>query len=93
MRWVKNGDKVLIWKLSASFWIGGYVPDNWMMAVIVMLYKGQGNINDFKNYRRIGPLRKVGKEYDRTTKNYITRIRESLVGEDGDGVHGLNFSN
>ena len=41
----------------------GAVPEDWKSAVIVPLYKGKGQMTEFKNYRGISLLRVVGKIY------------------------------
>ena len=41
----------------------GDVPEDWRSAVIVPLYKGNGERNESKNYRNIILLSVVGKMY------------------------------
>ena len=38
-----------IWRLCSRAFEGGVVPEDWRSAVIVPLYKGKGNRNEFKN--------------------------------------------
>ena len=41
----------------------GVVPEDWISAVIVPLYKGKGEKTECKNYRYISLLSVVGKIY------------------------------
>ena len=41
----------------------GVVPEYWRSAVIILLYKGKGEMSECKNYRGISLLSMVGKIY------------------------------
>ena len=43
--------------------VSGVVPEDWMFAVIVLLYKGKGEWTECKDYRGISLLSVVGKIY------------------------------
>ena len=60
-----GGDRVVdwIWRLGNMVFESGGVPEDWKSAVIVPLYKGNGERNECKNYRDISMLSLVQKIY------------------------------
>ena len=60
-----EGDRVVdwIWMLCNVAFESGVVPEDWMSAVIVPLYKGKRERIDCKNYRGISLLSVDGKIY------------------------------
>ena len=60
-----GGDRVVdwIWRLCNKAFESGVVPDDYRSAVIVSLYRGQGERTECKNYRGVSLLRVVGKIY------------------------------
>ena len=63
---IKRGaDRVVdwIWRLCNIVFHRGFVPKDWISAVIIPLYKGKGERAECKNYRGISLLRVVAKIY------------------------------
>ena len=60
-----GGNRVLdwIWELCNMAFEGGDVLEDWKPAVIVPLYKGEGERTECSNYRGITSLSVVGKVY------------------------------
>ena len=59
------GDRVVdcIWRLCNLAFESGVVSEDWISAVIVPLYKGNGEMTECKNYRGISLLSVVRKIY------------------------------
>ena len=85
---VKYGGDVMIdilLKICKMAWEVGRVPGDWVLAVIVPLYKGKGCRDVCKSYRGISLLSIPGKVYGRVI---IERVRErtrNLIGEEQGG--------
>ena len=47
------------------------VPNDWVRAIVVPLYKGKGDRNDCKNYRGISLLSIPGKVYGRILIGFV----------------------
>ena len=58
------------------------VPNDWMRAIIVPIYKGKGDMSDCKNYRGINLLGIPGKVYRRILIEKVGSLTEGLVGEE-----------
>ena len=58
-----GGDRVVdwIWRLCNMAFEDGGVPEDQRSAMIVPLYNGKGEINEYKNYRGISLLNVVEK--------------------------------
>ena len=63
----------------------GRVPDDWIRAVIVPIYKGKGDKCECKNYRGISLLSIPGKVYGRVVIEKVRELTERLVGEEQGG--------
>ena len=58
------------------------VPNDWIRAIIVPLYKGKGDRSDCKNYRGISLLSIPGKVYGRVLIERIRSLTEGMIGEE-----------
>ena len=58
------------------------VPNDWMRAIIVPIYKGKGDRCDCKNYRGISLLSIPGKVYGRILIERVRSLTEELIGEE-----------
>ena len=56
------------------------VPNDWMRAIIVPIYKGKGDRSECKNYRGISLLRIPGKAYGRILTEKVCSLTERLIG-------------
>ena len=57
------------------------VPVEWVIACIVPLYKGKGDMNECSNFRGISLLSVVGKVYGRILINRIRDKTENVIAE------------
>ena len=55
------------------------VPVDWVIACMVPLYKGKGDMYECSNFRGINLLRVVGKVYGRVLINTFTTARRELA--------------
>ena len=81
---IYGGESVLEWllrvcKVCVS---EGRVPNDWMKAIIVPLYKGKGDKSDCKNYRGISLLSIPGKVYGRILIEKVRFLTEGMIGEE-----------
>ena len=58
------------------------VPNDWVRAIVVPLYKGKGDRNDCKNYRGISLLSIPGKVYGRILIERVRVLTEGMIGEE-----------
>ena len=58
------------------------VPNDWMRAIIVPIYKGKGDRSKCKNYRGISLLTIPGKVYGRILIEKVHSLTERLKGEE-----------
>ena len=58
------------------------VPNNWMRAIIVPIYKGKGDSSECRNYRGISLSSIPGKVYGRILIEKIRSLTERLIGEE-----------
>ena len=58
------------------------VPNDWMRAIIVPIYKGKGDRSDCRNYRGISLLSIPGKVYGRILIEKVRSMTEGLIGEE-----------
>ena len=61
----------------------GVVPEDWISAVIVPLYKGKGERTKCKNYRGISLLSLVGKIYAGILVDRVPRVTGLIDDEQG----------
>ena len=72
-----------IWRLCNMAFESGDVPADWRSAVIVLLYKGKGEITECtKNYRGMSLLSKVGKIYVGILVDRARIVIESLIDDE-----------
>ena len=82
---IKGGnDRVVdwIWRLCKMAFESGFVPEDWISAVIVPLYKDKGKRNECKNYRGISLLNVVGKMYTEILLDRVHRVIEGLIDDE-----------
>ena len=79
-----GGDSVLEWltRVCRVCIRDERVPNDWMRAIIVPLYKGKGDRSDCKNYRGISLLSVPGKVYGRLLIERVRGMTEGLIGEE-----------
>ena len=58
------------------------VPDNWMRAIIVPIYKGESDRSKCKNYRGISLFSIPGKVYGRIFIEKVCSLTGGLIGEE-----------
>ena len=58
------------------------VPNDWVRAIIVPLYKGKGDRNECKNYRGISLLSIPGKVYGRIVIERVRVLTEGMIGDE-----------
>ena len=58
------------------------VPNDWMRAIIVPIYKGKGDRSECKNYRGISLLSIPGKVYGRILIERVRLLTEGMIGEE-----------
>ena len=63
----------------------GVVPEAWRSAVIVPLYKGKGERNEYKNSRGISLLSVVGKIYAGILVDRVHRVTTGLIEDEQGG--------
>ena len=56
------------------------MPEDWRSAVIIPLYKGKGERNEYKNYR--GMLSLVGKIYAGILVDRVCRVTRGLIDDE-----------
>ena len=79
----KGGVTVLEWLVrvfNVCFMLS-IVPVGWVIACMVPLYKGKGDVHEFSNFRGISLLSVVGKVYARIVINRIRDKTESVIAE------------
>ncbi len=74
MMWICN----LAWEQSK-------IPEDCRKAIIVPLYKGKGNREEWNNYRRISLLSVPGKIYGRILNARTTKVTDNSVGDEQGG--------
>ena len=57
------------------------VPVDWVIACMVPLYKGKGDVHECSNFRGISLLSVVGKVYGRVLINRIRGKTENVIAE------------
>ncbi len=74
MVWIRN----LVWEQRK-------VSEEWRKAIIVLLYKGKVNREEYNNYRGISLLSMPGKIYGRILNERIMKITDKSVGDEQGG--------
>ncbi len=64
-------------------WKKGEIPDDWLNAIIVPLYKGKGSRSECSSYRGISLLSVPGKVYQRILR--LVEVTEGNVSEEQEG--------
>ena len=57
-------------------------PDDWRPAVIVALYKGEGERTECNNYGGISSLSVIGKIYEGILVDRVCRVTEGLIDDE-----------
>ena len=80
---LKGGVTVLEWLVRAFniCFILSIVPVDWVIACMVPLYKGKGDVHECSNFRGIRLLSVVGKVYGRVLINRIRDKTENVIAE------------
>ena len=85
---IKSGEECMMEWLVRLFnvcWREKSVPQDWMDACIVPIYKGKGDKKECNNYRGISLLSVVGKLYGRIVIGRVKQITEMSIGEEQGG--------
>ena len=79
----EGGVTVLEWlgRLFNICFMLSIVPVDWVMACMVSLYKGKGDVYECSNFRGISLLSVVGKVYGRVFINRIRDKTEDVIAE------------
>ncbi len=79
-----GGEIVVDWMMwiCSLAWEQNEVPEDWRKAIIVPLYKGKGNREEFNNYRGISLLSVPGKIYGRILNERMMKITRKSVGDE-----------
>ena len=82
-----GGDEVVEWMLHICnlAWKQGVVPEEWMKAIIIPIYKGKGNRDMCSSYRGISLLSMPGKVYGRVLTERMIEVTECRVSEEQGG--------
>ena len=77
-----------LWTICKVAWEKGVVPEEWMNAVIVPIYKGKGDKRECGNYRGVSLLSVPGKVFGRVIMDRVKEATEYLVSEEQCGFRG-----
>ena len=66
-------------------WKKGIVPDDWIKAIIIPIYKGKGDRKECGSYRGISLLSIPGKVYGRILIERVTEMTESKISQEQGG--------
>ena len=79
----EGGVTVVEWLLRVFIvcFVLSVVPEDWVLAIIIPLFKGKGDVHDCSNYRGISLLSVVGKLYGRILINRIKGKTENVISE------------
>ena len=81
---LKEGDMTVLEWLVRVFnicFMLSIVPVSWVIACMVPLYKGKGDVHDCSNFRGVSLLSVVGKVYSRVLINRIRDKTENMIAE------------
>ena len=73
-----GGDRVVDWIWRSL----SVVSEDWRSAMIVLMYKGNGQRNECKNYRGISSLSVVGKIYMGILVDTVRRATGGLIDDE-----------
>ena len=85
---LKEGDVTVLEWLVRVFnicFMLSIVPVDWVIACMVPLYKGKGDVHECSNFRGISLLNVVGKVYGRVLINRIRNKTENVIAEEQGG--------
>ncbi len=84
---LKYGEVVVDWMMwiCNPAWEQSKVLEDWRKAIIVPLYKGEGNREECNNYRGISLLSVPGKIYGRILNERMMKITDKSVGDEQGG--------
>ena len=82
-----GGEPVIEWmhKVCSLAWQEGRVPDDWVRAILVPVYKGKGAKDECGNYRGISLLSIPGKVYGRIIIERVREITEEKISKEQGG--------
>ena len=82
-----GGEVVIDWMhlICNSAWEQGVVPEEWMRAIMVPVYKGKGCKDECSSYRGISLLSIPGKVYGRIIIERVMNITESRISNEQGG--------
>ena len=72
---VNGGEKILleIHKMIVNVWQGSAIPQDWVDAILISLYKGKGSKSSCGNYRGISLLEAVGKVFSKLLLDRLSK--------------------
>ena len=79
----EGGVTVLEWlvRVFSICFMLSVVPGDWVIACMVPLYKGKGDVHECSNFRGVSLLSVVGKVYGRILINRIRDKTENVIAE------------
>ena len=82
-----GGEMVVKWMhlICTLAWEKGIVPDDWIKAIIVPIYKGKGDRKECGSYRGISLLSIPGKVYGRVLIVRVMEITDSKISQEQGG--------
>ena len=82
-----GGEAVIDWMhmICNLAWKQGVVPDDWVKAIMVPVYKGKGSKEECCNYRGISLVSIAGKVYGKIIIERVMEITESRISEEQGG--------
>ena len=82
-----GGEVVVDWMqwICNMAWKQGVVPDDWVKAILVPIYKGKGSRDECGNYRGISLLSIPGKVYGRIVIERVMEITDGRISEEQGG--------
>ena len=82
-----GGEMVVKWMhlICSLAWKKGIVPDDWIKAIIIPIYKGKGDRKECGSYRGISLLSIPGKVYGRILIERVMEMTESKISQEQGG--------
>ena len=75
----------LIWNPCNMAFESGVVAEDWRSAVIVPLYKGNGEVTECSNYKSITVISVVGKIYARILVDIVRKVTDGFTNDEKGG--------